>query len=55
MYVPPLNGFVPKAGDQLVLENGSRYILISNYGQDTGTVGGQYIAEKIVSGPVGVD
>jgi hypothetical protein len=55
VYVPPLNGFTPKAGDQMILDNGSRYILISNYGQDVGTVGGQYIAEKIVSGPAGGD
>ena len=52
VYVPPLSGFTLKAGDQMVTENGSRYVLLSNYFQDAGTVGGQYLAEKLVSGGV---
>lgn len=50
VYVPPLAGFTPKAGDKMVLTDGSRYVLLSNYGQQVGTVGGQFVAEKIISG-----
>jgi hypothetical protein len=50
VYVPPLPGFIPKAGDKLVTEQGSRYVLLSNYEQQVGTVGGQYLLEKELSG-----
>lgn len=53
VYIPPLPGYTPRAGDKLVLESGSRYVLLSNYTQLAGTVGTQALVEKIVTGGAG--
>ena len=50
IYVPPLPGFTLKATDEFIISDGSRYRLDSNYYQTAGTVGGQYMASKVVSG-----
>jgi hypothetical protein len=50
IFVPALPGYQPKAADQLVMLDGSRYRLDSNYHQSVGTCGGLYIARKHVTG-----
>lgn len=50
VYIPPLPGYMPIAGDELVFADGSRYTVESNYQQRVGTVGTQAIVTKIVSG-----
>ena len=53
IYIPPMNGYVPVATDELVFADGSRYIIESNYIQTSGTAGTQAICTKIVSGQGG--
>lgn len=50
LYVPPMPGYTPRPGDKVILESGSRYVIVSNYTQMAGTVGGQYLIEKLVTG-----
>ena len=50
IYVPPMNGYQPVAGDEFVIVDGSRYVMESNYHQDSGTAGNQFVCFKIVSG-----
>jgi hypothetical protein len=50
LYVPPLPGFELLAGDRILTESGSHYVLQSNYHQGVGTVGYQFLIEKLVSG-----
>src|SRR6185437_14692947 len=50
VYVPPLNGYQPVAGDEFVFQDGSHYYIESNYHQDSGTVGNQFLCAKVVDG-----
>jgi hypothetical protein len=52
IYIPSLPGWTFKAGDKIVTEQGSRYVILSNYSQDIGTIGNQFLIEKITSGPI---
>lgn len=50
VFIPALNGYQPIASDELIFQDGSRYVLDSNYHQDAGTVGGIYVVRKFVTG-----
>lgn len=50
VFIPALNGYQPIASDELVFQDGSRYVLDSNYHQDVGAVGGIYVVRKFVTG-----
>lgn len=50
IYTPPLNGYRVIPGDEFVLPTGARYVVVGNYSQDSGTSGGQFLVEKVVSG-----
>lgn len=50
VFVPALPGYQPIASDELVMADGSRYIIDGNYHQDVGAVGGLYICRKHVTG-----
>lgn len=53
VYIPPMPGYVPIPTDEILFADGSRYILESNYIQQSGTAGTQAVCVKIVSGQGG--
>jgi hypothetical protein len=50
IFVPALPGYQPKAGDEMVMLDGSRYRIDSNYHQSVGTCGGLYVCGKHITG-----
>lgn len=48
-YLPPLPGYTPIEGDALVMEDGSRYLVINPYFQTVGVVGAQLSLEREIS------
>lgn len=50
IYVPNLDGFQPKAADEVVFSDGSRYRIDSNFHLTSGTSGGMYVCSKHVTG-----
>ena len=49
VYVPPLNGYLPKEGDAIITENGQRYRVVNPYYQMVGFVGYQLSVERQIS------
>ena len=49
VYVPPLPGYMPAEGDELIDENGARYVISVPYEQKTGVVGWQLVCDRKIS------
>lgn len=49
VYVPPLPGYEPTEGDAILLEDGSRYVVMSPFTEETGVVGHMLIVDRKVS------
>lgn len=50
-YLPPLPGYLPREGDAIIDQNGSRYVVVSPYEQLAGVVGFQLLCDRKVAGP----
>lgn len=50
VYIPGLPGYQPKAADEIVFADGSRYRIDSNFHLTAGTTGGLYVCSKHVTG-----
>jgi hypothetical protein len=50
IYCPALNNYQPKASDEFVFADGSRYRIDSNFHLSSGTSGGVYVCSKHVTG-----
>jgi hypothetical protein len=50
IYCPALNGYQPKASDEFVFADGSRYRVDSNFHLSAGTSGGIYVCNKHITG-----
>jgi hypothetical protein len=46
-YLPVLPGYVPREGDRIQFQDGSSYVVIHPYAQNTGFVGSQIICDRV--------
>lgn len=51
LYIPPLNGYLPREGDRIVSQDGSRYIITNPFEQEAGYVGYQITVMRQVAQP----
>ena len=48
-YLPPLPGYEASEGDALLMEDGSRYVMLGSFNQEVGVVGSQIVCDRKIS------
>ena len=48
-YLPILAGYSPKEGDAIIAQDGSRYLVVHPYTQNTAVSGSQLLLERMIS------